>query len=123
MAPDSVRTGETITTTEHETVRDWVEQRGSVPAQVTDPAGEDPGSLAIVPAGKDDDSLALISWEEFFEIFDDEGLAFVYQTEKENPREQWFCAFTQRDRFSNNESETTEASGRKTLAKLEGRRT
>lgn len=97
MSTDSVLREEVTTTADHETIRTWVEQRGSMPARVNELTGEDSGSLAIVPKGKDDDSLNLISWDEFFETFEDERLAFAYQTEKADPNAKWFCQFVTRD--------------------------
>jgi hypothetical protein len=121
MAKDTAHTGETETTTEHDTIREWVEERGSTAAQVTEPAGDDPGSLAIIPEGQMDDSVREVSWEEFFEIFEDEELAFVHQTEKDDPEEQWFCQFTERGESTESDApSTSESEGRDTLAGLEG---
>lgn len=120
MAEDTARTGETETTTDHETIREWVDERGSTAAQVTQPAGDDPGSLAVIPEGKMDDSLKEVSWEEFFEIFEDEGLAFRYQTDRDDPDEQWYCEFVERE-GTDDGGATTEAEGRETLDELEGR--
>lgn len=96
MVTDSVPSEEITTTTDHETIRTWVEQRGSRPARVNEPAG-DSASLAIIPKGKADDSLAPISWDEFFTIFEDEDVAFAYQTEKADANAKWFCQFVTRD--------------------------
>lgn len=121
MAKDTAHTGETETTTDHDTIREWVEERGSTAAQVTEPAGDDPGSLAVIPEGKMDDSVRAVSWEEFFEIFEDEGLSFTHQIEKDDPDEQWFCQFTERGETTpTNASSATESEGRDTLAGLEG---
>lgn len=100
MSEDTTRTGDTETTTDHDTIREWVEERGSTAAQVTEPVGDDPGSLAVVPEGKMDDSVRGISWEAFFEIFEDEELAFVYQIDKDDPDEQWFCTFIEREEMA-----------------------
>jgi hypothetical protein len=97
MVTDSVPSEEITTTTDHETIRTWVERRGSMPARVNESAGNDPGSLAIMPKGKEDDSLLSIPWEEFFETFESERLAFAYQTEKADPNTKWFCQFVARD--------------------------
>lgn len=125
MAEEIPRTDDTRTTTDHETIREWVEGRGSTAAQVTEPAGNDPGSLAIIPVGKMDDSVRDLPWEEFFEIFEEEKLAFVHRTERDDPKEQWFCAFIERGEIavSTDEPDTTESEGRKTLGKLEGKKT
>ena len=121
MAEDTARTGNTETTTEHETIRNWIEERGSTAAEVTEPAGDDPGSLAVIPEGTMDDSVRGVSWEEFFKIFDEEELAFVHQIDKEDPDEQWFCAFVEREEAGtvSSEGRTTESEDRETLDEVE----
>lgn len=117
MAEDTAQTGDTETTTDHETVREWVESRGSTAAQVLEPSGDDPGTLAIVPEDAEDDSVEKISWDDFFEIFEDEELAFVYQEDKDDPEEQWFCKFVDRDQeitddiFADDQSGSTWGAG------------
>lgn len=98
MARDTTGNRSIETTTDHETIRRWIEERGSTAARVTESAGDDPGSLAVVPEDTDDDSIEKITWEEFFEVFEEEDLAFVYQTERDDPNERWFCRFVDRER-------------------------
>ena len=76
--------GESKTTTDHDEIRRWVEERGGCPARVKDTGGgDDPGILRIDYTGfSGQESLEKISWDEFFEWFDKNGLAFVYQDEK-----------------------------------------
>jgi len=38
-----------------------------------------------------------VSWEEFFEKFDEAGLAMIYQEEKADGEESYFCKFVSRD--------------------------
>jgi hypothetical protein len=71
------------TTTDHEEIRRWVEQRGGRPARVKGTGGEDAGLLRI-DFGEDDESLETIDWEEWFETFDGSGLAFLYEDEPES---------------------------------------
>jgi hypothetical protein len=77
-------TGESKVTTDHEEIRRWVESHGGRPARVKDTGkGDDPGILRIdFPGDGDDEGLEPISWDEWFEWFDRNGLAFVYQDEK-----------------------------------------
>jgi alkylation response protein AidB-like acyl-CoA dehydrogenase len=72
------------TTTDHETIRRWVEERGGKPAAVRGTGDDgDPGILRIdFPGGAGEESLEHISWDEWFQKFDEQGLAFVYQDEK-----------------------------------------
>jgi len=68
-------------TTDPETIRKWVEARGGRPATVkaTGDARE-PGILRIdFPGYGDDDALQPLSWDKFFEAFEANGLAFLYQ--------------------------------------------
>jgi hypothetical protein len=69
-------------TTDHEQIRRWAEARNGRPARVQG-TGEanDAGLLRIdFPEDQDEDEgLEEITWEEFFEKFDEKKLAFVYQ--------------------------------------------
>lgn len=73
--------GESATTTDHETIRRWAEERGGRPAAVR-ATGEDddPGILRIdFPGQGEEDALEELSWDDFFEKFEDSELAFLYQ--------------------------------------------
>ena len=72
-------------TTDHDEIRKWAEARGGRPAAVRKThAKDDPGIIRIefpdAPNAKDD-ALEEITWEEFFEKFDEADLAMVYQEE------------------------------------------
>lgn len=75
--------GESRTTTDHDTIRRWAEERGGRPARVRGTGrGEDPGMLRIdLPGYGAEESLEEISWEEFFHKFEEKRLAFLYQEE------------------------------------------
>jgi len=68
-------------TTDDETIRRWVESRGGWPATVARTArGGDAGVLRIdFPGYAGEGSLKPISWDEWFEKFDENNLAFLYQ--------------------------------------------
>jgi hypothetical protein len=68
-------------TTDHDTIRKWAEERGGKPARVKGTGNaSDPGLLRIdFPGYSGEDSLEPISWDEFFEKFDEKRLALVYQ--------------------------------------------
>lgn len=70
------------TTTDHETIRRWVEERGGWPAAVTSTArgADDPGIIRIdFPGYSGEGELERVDWDTWFEKFDRSGLAFVYQ--------------------------------------------
>jgi hypothetical protein len=75
---------ESHTTTDHDEIRKWVESNKGKPASVKDTGGgDDPGILRIdFPGGAGEDSLEHISWEEWFDKFEENKLAFLYQSEK-----------------------------------------
>ena len=68
-------------TTDHDTIRKWVEQRGGHPAHVKKTGGRrSPGVLRIdYPGFSGEDTLEPIEWDEFFSAFDKNKLAFLYQ--------------------------------------------
>jgi hypothetical protein len=75
---------ESKTTTDHDEIRRWVEERGGRPAAVTATgSGDDPGILRI-DFGDRDEGLEEISWDEFFRAFDENDLAFLYQDDGES---------------------------------------
>lgn len=77
-------TSETRTTTDHDEIRRWVEERDGVPSSVrgTETA-EGAGVLRIdFPGGAGEDDLEHISWDDWFAKFEDNELAFVYQEQK-----------------------------------------
>jgi hypothetical protein len=75
-----------VTTTDHETIRQWVEDRNGKPASVPGTAkdDEDVGLLRIDFVENSGDDLEQISWDEFFEKFEEQQLAFLYQDQKAN---------------------------------------
>ncbi len=74
------------TTTDHDEIRRWAEERGGVPSSVKGTAkggkkhAEHAGILRLDFEPRDAE-LEEISWEEFFDKFDKEKLAFLYQEE------------------------------------------
>jgi hypothetical protein len=76
---------ESKTTTDHDTIRRWVEERDGKPASVRGTGDGDAGVLRIdFPGGAGEDELEHISWDEWFEKFDQNNLAFLYQEEKKS---------------------------------------
>ena len=87
-------------TTDHEAIKRWVEERDGSPAHVEATAeGDDPGLLRLQfpDTERDHAEIEPISWETFFEKFEDENLAFVYQDETEGGRMSRFYKFVDRE--------------------------
>lgn len=73
-----------MTTTDHDEIRNWVEARGGFPAHVSRTGNrKDPGVLRIdYPGFSGRGTLERISWDEWFDWFDRDKLAFLYQDKK-----------------------------------------
>jgi hypothetical protein len=90
-------------TSDHDEIRRWVEARGGKPASIkgTAKGGEDAGLLRIdFPTGASNPPLEPISWDDFFEKFDKENLALLYQEEAADGDKSYFCKFVERDSAS-----------------------
>lgn len=68
-------------TQDHLTIRRWVEARRGKPAKVE--AGSEGGILRI-DFDPPEDKLVRIDWDEFFTIFDREGLDFLHDEAKDS---------------------------------------
>lgn len=71
------------TATDHDTIRRWAEERNGKPAVVTR-EGEQTELLRVNFPGYSEGDLEEIEWDRWFEIFDRNGLALVYQEETED---------------------------------------
>lgn len=90
---------EAKTTTDHDTIRRWTEERGGRPAAVhATHTGKDAGILRIdFPEYGNDGKLDEIAWEDFFDKFEKEKLAFLYQDKTKDGGTSRFFKFVQRD--------------------------
>jgi hypothetical protein len=89
---------ETKTTTDHDEIRRWVEEHGGKPATVKGTEGNgDAGVLRIdFPGGTGEDQLEHIAWDEWFDKFERENLAFVYQDRKSSGEDSTFFKLVRR---------------------------
>lgn len=87
------------TTTDHNTIKQWAEERDGKPAVVesTTESSKGGGLLRINFPGYAEDNLKDISWEEFFRIFDENNLQFLYQEETKDGGESRFFKFVSKD--------------------------
>jgi hypothetical protein len=69
------------TTTDHDEIRRWAEERGAKPTCVRGTGSRnDLGMLRLdFPGYTGEDRLQPVSWENWFEKFDEQKLALVYQ--------------------------------------------
>ena len=88
---------ESNTTTDHEEIRSWVEERDGHPAIVKGTEKGGSALLRIDYAGfSGEDRLEEITWDEFFKIFDENKLAFLYQEKTEDGGLSRFSKFVNR---------------------------
>lgn len=86
------------TTTDHNTIRKWIEDRGGWPTIVKATADKGKGGgLSRVDFREPDDALEEIDWEGFFRIFDENKLAFLYQDKTKDGETSRFNKFVARD--------------------------
>lgn len=89
--------GESLTTVDHETIREWAEERDGVPAAVAATHADDDAGILRIDFGEPEEGLEEISWDEFFETFEDRKLAFLYQEETKDGSVSRFFKFVTRD--------------------------
>ena len=91
--------GESKTTTDHKTIQAWAEARGGHPSTVKRTEhGDEAGVLRIdFPGYSGAGSLEHISWDEFFQKFDEKKLAFLYQEHTSSGEESRFFKLVSRD--------------------------
>lgn len=85
---------EAVTTTDHNEIRRWVEARKGRPARVKT-SGE--GGVLRIDFGEAEENLEEIGWDEFFQIFDDNDLAFLHQDKTSSGGTSRFNKFVNRD--------------------------
>jgi hypothetical protein len=85
-------------TTDHEEIRRWVEEHGGRPSTVRGTSDADAGVLRIdFPGGAGEESLEPISWDEWFQKFEEKGLAFLYQDQKASGEDSTFFKLVRRN--------------------------
>ncbi len=78
------------TTTNHDEIRKWIEERDGRPAKVKGTESRDGEGILRVDFRDPDDKLEPISWEEFFETFEDRKLAFLHQDQQRKGTSRFF---------------------------------
>ncbi|WP_428487462.1 hypothetical protein [Rhodopila sp.] len=83
------------TTTDHKTIRNWVESRKGRPAVVKGTEGEDGEGILRIEF-RHADKLEDVDWTEFFDTFEDRKLAFLHQDKTADGSESRFFKFVKR---------------------------
>ena len=83
---------ESHTTTDHEEIRSWVEEHDGKPVLVKGTESEDGSGVLRIdfPGGAGADDFDEVDWDQWFEVFDDRGLAFLYQQRKASGEDSTF---------------------------------
>lgn len=84
-------------TTDHDEIRRWVEARNGRPAAVKGTEDEDSSAGLLRIAFSDDPALETIGWGDFFEKFEDEDLAFLYQEKTKDGKPSRFFKLVERE--------------------------
>jgi hypothetical protein len=89
---------DTRKTTDHDEIRRWVEEHGGTPATVRGTEGDDEAGVLRIdfPGGSGEDELEHISWDEWFDKFEREKLAFLYQERKAGGEDSTFFKLVSR---------------------------
>ncbi len=82
--------------TDHDFIRKWVEERGGRPTKVRGTEGKDGEGILRIDFAEPDDKLEPISWEAFFETFEDRELGFLHQDETAGGNTSRFFKFVHR---------------------------
>lgn len=76
----------TKVTTDHEEIQQWVEERGGRPSRVKGTNEENGSGVLVIdyPGYSGEETLEAITWDEFFEGFEENQLAFLYEDEEKS---------------------------------------
>jgi hypothetical protein len=81
------------TTTNHKTIREWAEARDGRPSVIRT---KGQGGVLRIDFGDKEEEFDEVTWEEFFKIFDENKLAFLYQDKTKEGETSRFNKFVER---------------------------
>ncbi|PSJ61064.1 hypothetical protein [Kumtagia ephedrae] len=84
---------EATTTTDHAEIRKWTEERDGKPAVVRTGGS---GGVLRIDFGEKEENFDHIGWDEFFDIFDKNRLAFLHQDKTGDGKPSRFNKFVDR---------------------------
>ena len=85
---------EATSTTNHDQIRKWAEQREGRPSQIG--AKGRKGGILRIDFGEPEEDFEEIGWDEFFKIFDENRLAFLHQDKTADGKTSRFNKFVER---------------------------
>jgi hypothetical protein len=85
------------TTTDHNAIRKWIEQRKGKPTKVKGTEGGDGEGILRVDFAEPDEKLEPVDWDEFFKTFEDRKLAFLHQDKTADGHLSRFFKFVHRE--------------------------
>ncbi len=88
---------ESATTTDHNTIRKWAEERDGRPSTVKSTEENGHAGILRIDFGPKEKSLDEIGWDEFFRKFEESELAFLYQDRTKDGKISRFHKFVRRD--------------------------
>ena len=114
--------GGSATTTDHDTIKNWAEMRGAKPAAAdgTERGPDDAGLIRLEfpdAPNANDAHLHEITWDEFFQKFDEGGLALLYQEETAAGVPSMFNRFVKRETAAAKATAAKKTTAKKTTAK------
>jgi hypothetical protein len=87
--------GQSLVTRSHDVILDWAQQRNAIPATV--PGTEHGNELGVlrfdVPNWGSKRALEHVTWDQWFQTFDDRQLVMIFQEHMENGRQSNFFHF------------------------------
>ena len=85
------------TTTDHAAIRKWAEKRGGHPTSVTGTEhGKESAGVLRLDFGVKDEKLHAVDWNAFFDKFEENKLAFLYQDKTADGKTSRFHKFIHR---------------------------
>ena len=70
---------------DHNDIKDFATRTGGKPSVVSDTKGSSGPGLLRFDHGRDNEGLEEISWDRFFEIFEEQELGLMLDTSGDNP--------------------------------------
>ncbi len=87
---------QSLTTSDHEKIKKWAEDRGGKPAKVKGTGGGGSVGMIRFMFGSNGAALEPISWTDFFKEFDGKKLALLYQEKTREGAQSRFFKFIKR---------------------------